>query len=108
MDKRFPEEPNETAFAREVGAKERQKLIARRKKGSVWFGLGMIGMVGWSVAVPTVAGALVGAWLDRRNPSGRHHWTLALLMAGLCVGCWNAWRWVGKETRSLREEKDES
>ena len=41
-------------FAGEVGAKERSKLKARRNPApGVWFGLGMMGLIGWSVTVPT-------------------------------------------------------
>jgi ATP synthase protein I len=96
----------EDPLSQKVGAKERRKLRARRRPGAVWFGLGMIGLVGWSVAVPAVIGALLGAWLDGRFP-GRHRWTLALLIAGLCLGCWNAGRWVAKEARALREEGED-
>ena len=42
----------------------------------------MMGLIGWSVAVPTVLGAALGLWLDQHYP-GTHSWTLALLMAGL-------------------------
>jgi ATP synthase protein I len=48
---------NRTAFSREVGAKAARKLKARRNSTQgVWFGLGMMGLIGWSVAVPTVSG----------------------------------------------------
>ena len=33
-------------------------------------------------------------------------WTLALLVAGLLIGCWNAWHWVAKEEKAMREEQD--
>jgi len=61
------------------------------------------GVIGWSVAVPSLAGALLGLWLDRRYP-GSHSWTLALLVAGLCIGCFQAWTWVAREDRSMHEE----
>lgn len=57
------------------------------------FGLGMIGMVGWSVAIPTLLGIAAGTWMDRTWPSG-HSWTLTLLFAGVILGCLNAWYWV--------------
>ena len=43
-------------------------------------------------------------WLDRRHP-GRHSWTLALLFAGLCIGCVNAWHWVAKEDKAMRKKR---
>jgi ATP synthase protein I len=83
-------------IARETARK--QKARAEAPYG-VWFGLGMLGLVGWSVAVPTLAGVALGLWLDRAFPSD-FSWTLALLVAGATLGCWNAWRWVSREGRS--------
>lgn len=94
-----------TAFTREVGSKAARKLRARRNTTpGVWLGLGMIGLIGWSVVVPTLLGAAFGIWLDKRHP-GRHSWTLALLVAGLVIGCLNAWRWVSKEEKEMGEER---
>jgi len=64
----------------------------------------MMGLVGWSVAMPTLLGAALGLWLDDRYPGGRS-WTLALLAAGLVLGCFNAWHWVAKEGREIREQE---
>ena len=33
-----------------------------------------------------------------------HSWTLALLVAGLMLGCLNAWHWVAKEDRAMHDE----
>lgn len=91
-------------FEEEVDAKAKRKLKARRDTShDVWFGLGMMGLVGWSVVVPTLLGAALGLWLDKHHP-GRHAWTLALLMAGLVIGCLNAWHWVAKEDKAMRDE----
>ena len=94
------------AFAAKVGAQEARKIKARRNPTQVWFGLGMMGLIGWSVAVPTVLGAALGLWLEARHP-GTHSWTLALLVAGLVLGCFNAWHWVAKEDRAMQEDHDE-
>lgn len=98
-------------LAAQVDAKARRKLHARRRgQPGVWFGLGMMGIIGWSVVVPTLIGAALGRWLDTHYP-GQHPWTLALLMAGLTLGCFNAWYWVRKEdqamARDAREEGDD-
>ena len=96
-----------TAFSREVGAKAARKLKARRNSTpGVWFGLGMMGLIGWSVAIPTVLGAALGLWLDKQHP-GKRSWTLALLVAGLAIGCFNAWRWVAKEDKAMRDEQED-
>jgi ATP synthase protein I len=90
----------------EVGAKAARKLKARQNPGSgVWFGLGMMGLVGWSVAIPTLGGAALGLWIDKQRP-GEHSWTLALLVAGLTIGCFNAWHWVSKEDKAMRDEQE--
>ncbi|MFT5904806.1 MAG: ATP synthase protein I [Cryomorphaceae bacterium] len=96
----------EISLAEQVGAKAVRKLKARRSTQGVWFGLGMMGLVGWSVAVPTLLGAALGVWLDGRY-SGSHSWTLALLMVGLVLGCVNAWHWVAKEDKAMREEQED-
>jgi ATP synthase protein I len=92
-------------FAEEVGTKAARKLGAQRNPTRVWFGLGMMGLIGWSVAIPTLLGAALGLWLDQRGSS--HSWTLALLMAGLVIGCLNAWHWVAAEDKTIREEKED-
>ncbi|MBU0664687.1 MAG: AtpZ/AtpI family protein [Proteobacteria bacterium] len=92
-------------LSREVGLQATRKLKARRNPTpGVWFGLGMMGLIGWSVVVPTLLGAALGIWLDNRYPGGRS-WTLALLAVGLALGCFNAWHWVAKEDKAMREEE---
>jgi ATP synthase protein I len=97
----------DTAFARQVAAKAARKLRAQRKGDQgVWFGLGMSGLIGWSVAVPTLVGAMLGLWLDRRHSGGRS-WTLMLLFAGLVIGCVNAWHWVAREDKAMHDEPED-
>ena len=96
------------SLSQEVGAKAARKLKARRNAGQrVWFGLGMMGLIGWSVVIPTLLGAALGIWLDEHYP-GTHAWTLALLMAGLAIGCLNAWHWVAKEDKEIRDEQEDN
>jgi len=105
------DEPHKTSkkesnFAGEVGAKAERKLKARKSTQGVWFGLGMMGLVGWSVVVPTLLGAALGIWLDNHHP-GKHPWTLSLLVVGLAVGCLNAWHWVAKEDKAMHDETED-
>lgn len=91
-------------FSREVGAQALRKIKARRNGSQgVWFGLGMMGLIGWSVVVPSLVGAALGTWMDSRHP-GRHSWTLPLLIGGLSLGCLNAWLWVTKQDQAMRED----
>ncbi len=102
---KFPQ--NEPPLAKQVGAKAARKLRARRHgTPGIWSGLGMMGLIGWSVAVPTLLGAALGIWLDGHHP-GNHSWTLALLVAGLVIGCLNAWRWVSNEEKAMKDEQED-
>jgi ATP synthase protein I len=108
MDKtvRPNEVTEEESFVREVGAKAARKARAQSDPSpGVWFGLGMVGLIGWSVAVPTLLGAALGIWIDNRHP-GSHSWTLTLLIVGLALGCLNAWRWIANEDREMREDHE--
>jgi len=95
----------EPTLAAQIGAKADRKLKARNSTQGVWFGLGMMGLIGWSVVVPTLMGAALGLWLDKHHP-GRHSWTLALLVVGVTIGCVNAWFWVTKEEKAMRDEAE--
>jgi ATP synthase protein I len=102
-DQRTKVEPD---LAEQVGIKAMRKLKARRNNTSeFWYGLGLMGLIGWSVVVPTLLGAALGLWLDQRYPGGRS-WTLALLAAGLTLGCFNAWHWVKKEELTNHDEQE--
>ncbi len=101
-----PRNTGDSPLGRNIGPKATRKLRAKhRGHKTVWFGLGMMGLIGWSVSVPTMLGAFLGLWLDRHYPDGRS-WTLALLVAGLVLGCWNAWFWLAKEDRAIRNEQE--
>ncbi|MDA0934429.1 MAG: AtpZ/AtpI family protein [Planctomycetota bacterium] len=103
-DRTKPEGQLPPTLAQQVGSKADRKLRAQRSDAHVWFGLGMMGLIGWSVVTPTLIGATLGAWLDRRRP-GAFSWTLALMLAGLLLGCFNAWYWVTKEDAAMAQER---
>ena len=67
---------------------ERMQQMRNEPKYSPLNGLGVFGVIGWSVALPTVAGAFLGMWLNRVAPQS-FSWPMALI---LCVGryglCW--------------------
>ncbi|MDD2722652.1 MAG: AtpZ/AtpI family protein [Methylovulum sp.] len=96
------------ALGQEVGVKAARKIKARRNRTQgIWIGLGMMGLIGWSVVVPTLLGAALGLWLDKHYP-GTHSWTLALLVAGLVIGCFNAWVWVDSEDKAMHEDQEDN
>jgi ATP synthase protein I len=99
MEKRKKPRQEKDGLAGKVGRKEERKLRARRERDdSIWFGLGMFGIVGWSVAIPTLIGVALGVWLDMALPAP-FSWTLTLLFTGIAAGCLNAWYWVKRESR---------
>jgi ATP synthase protein I len=107
-DELKPVPTNQNArFSTEVSKKVARKLrVQRDGTPGVWFGLGMFGLIGWSVAVPTILGAMLGLWLDRHH-LGAHSWTLALLVAGLVIGCANAWHWMSQEDKAMHDQTDD-
>ena len=53
-------------------------------------GLGVFGVIGWSVAIPTVGGAFLGMWLYRVAPQS-FYWPIALILGGVVLGGLVAW-----------------
>jgi len=99
-------ENSQQSFSREIGEKEIRKLKAKRQdKKSVWSGFALFGMIGWSVAVPSLAGAALGMWLDKKYPQS-FSWTLSCLITGLIIGCLIAWRWVAKENKEIHQNQE--
>lgn len=97
---------NPRSLGERVGEKETRKLKARRRPVSIWFGLGLFGVIGWSIAIPILLCVLIGIWIDTNWP-GRFSWTLTLLLVGVVVGCLNAWRWLERERQQIEEEVHE-
>jgi len=88
---------NQTEIEQRIASQEIRKLKAKNEKHhTIWFGLGMFGLIGWSVAIPGVAGAIIGMWIDARWPT-QYSWSLMLLIGGIALGCFNAWKWLHKE-----------
>lgn len=96
------EEPTRTdgpqeRFAREVRRKaERRRSAGDRRSILSW--IGVFGMVGWTVSIPALAGAVAGRWLDRTRDD-QVSWTISLILLGLVVGAATAWYWVARESR---------
>lgn len=94
-------------LTRALGEAEKRKIRARRRREeSIWFGLGTFGLVGWSVAIPTLIGLALGLWLDAHYPQ-RFSWTLTLLFAGIILGCVNAWYWVSRERAEIERDAED-
>ena len=74
-----------------------KKIRSRDKQDTMIFGLGLFGIVGWSIVVPTIMGIALGIYLDNIMQLD-FSWTLSLLFAGVIVGCINAWYWVQQKS----------
>lgn len=78
--------------------KDSSKKIKSQEEGSeIMFGLGLFGIVGWSISIPTLLGVALGVYLDKKFTQS-FSWTITLLFAGVILGAFNAWRWVKEKT----------
>jgi ATP synthase protein I len=74
----------------------RLKRPGETRYKAAWRAAATIGLIGWTVVLPMLAGIAVGNWIDRRWP-GRYSWTLMLLVGGLMLGCVSAWNRITDE-----------
>ncbi len=73
--------------------RSRRALWLREGDMSVGRRLAQIGVLGWIFVVPTLAGLFFGRWLDTRFATGIF-WSAPLMILGLCIGGWTAWKWM--------------
>ena len=76
-----------------------KKSRAQEEGSEIMFGLGLFGIVGWSIALPTVSGIAIGVLLDKRFPQN-FSWTLTLLFAGVIVGALITWHWLTEKSKN--------
>ncbi|WP_083225046.1 AtpZ/AtpI family protein [Sphingomonas panacis] len=77
----------------------RERAERRRKaRGLPSFArnFGQIGVLGWQIVVPALIALALGRWLDHRLASGIF-WTAPLLILGVGLGCWSAWKWIQRQ-----------
>lgn len=87
-------EPPPDGLVRSVRERAERRRRAEREGGPS-FGrqLAQVGVLGWMVVTPALLLLFLGRWLDRRLGSGIF-WSAPLLMLGVLLGCWSAWRWI--------------
>jgi ATP synthase protein I len=72
---------------------QRHRDWLREGEPTVGRRLAQIGVLGWIIVVPMLIGIGLGRWLDHMLRSGIF-WTAPLLLLGLALGCWSAWKWM--------------
>lgn len=91
----------------DIGRRAQRLKKARESTGvSPLRGLGVFGMIGWSVAVPTIGGVFLGLWLDRTWPQD-FPWVLALILGGVTLGSFIAWAWISRENAEEENNHDD-
>lgn len=58
--------------------------------------VGQIGVLGWIIVAPTLIGLFMGRGIDRWLGTGIF-WSAPLLLVGVAIGCWSAWRWMHQQ-----------
>lgn len=92
------EKTPETELVNKIGSDANKKIEAKRHGKEIMYGMGVFGIVGFSIAVPTLLGVFLGLYLDGRIDS-QVSFTITFLFGGLIIGCLNAWRWVKETSR---------
>jgi ATP synthase protein I len=82
----------------EAARQQRGRRDIWKKEGepSVMRFVGQIGVLGWIIVTPTLIGLFVGRWLDHKLGTGIF-WSAPLLMIGVTIGFWSAWRWMHQQ-----------
>jgi ATP synthase protein I len=75
---------------------ERREHWLTEGEPSVMRFVGQIGVLGWIIVTPTLIGLFVGRWLDHKLGTGIF-WSAPLLLLGVVLGSWSAWRWMHKQ-----------
>ena len=88
----------ENGLLKEVEKDVKKKIRSKTEGKEVMFGLGVFGIVGWSIALPTLLAIALGNYLDKKFPSS-FSWTLTLIFTGVIVGSFNAWRWLNDNNK---------
>ncbi len=107
VDQKHSGKQRSDQFGEQISRKARRKSkLAHQPSPSIWSSFSLFGVVGWSVAIPTVLAIVVGIWLDR-SIQDHHSWTLVMLPIGLAIGCALAWHWIRHEQQQIEKHEQE-
>ncbi|MCT8973714.1 AtpZ/AtpI family protein [Microbaculum marinisediminis] len=90
--------PNESGKLAEAARRAAARTQGAREDPEPSLGMrfGQIGILGWTIVVPTLVGLFAGRWLDRVFETGVF-FSAPLLMLGAAFGFWSAWRWMHRQ-----------
>jgi ATP synthase protein I len=71
------------------GKKKLRELRKRQGESPFWHGIAMLGVVGWTIILPTLVGIFLGQFLDQKWPQA-FSWTITLMLGGLTLGFYQA------------------
>ncbi len=74
-------------------AADRAKEARTNPEPSLGVRLGQIGILGWTIVVPTLLALALGRWLDHIFATGIF-FSAPLIMIGAILGFWSAWKWM--------------
>jgi ATP synthase protein I len=75
---------------------ERQRQWLSEGQPSTLRFVGQIGVLGWIIVTPILAGLFIGRWLDHRLGTGIF-WSAPLLLVGVVIGGYSAWKWMHRQ-----------
>jgi ATP synthase protein I len=84
-------------FKEKIETESSKKIRAKEEGDEILFGLGAFGIIGWSIAVPTLALTFLGLYFDRISTT-EISWTITMMVLGLGIGCLNAWYWIKEKS----------
>lgn len=99
-----PDRPDLERSTADRIAQAAKQAVQRKRRGleepepSLGSRLGQMGILGWTIVLPTLLGLVLGHWLDRRLGTGVF-FSAPLLMIGAGFGLWSAWKWMHRQTR---------
>ncbi|WP_157179724.1 AtpZ/AtpI family protein [Rhizobium sp. CF142] len=72
---------------------DRAKASLENPEPSLGARLGQIGVLGWTIVVPTLLALALSRWLDREFATGIF-FSAPLIIIGVIFGFWSAWKWM--------------
>ncbi len=83
-------------FSKNVEESAKEVKEAEKQKGRLWHYASVIGIAGWLFAIPVVAGAYLGRYLDKKLEVSIS-WTITLIIIGMAIGAYNVWYFYFRE-----------